>query len=215
MPVKFIETKPQQQQAQSSTGVRLVKNVGPNRGPMVLYKVPKKISFNRLKKKVSNAIAGVSDKINNSIEDAFTNNIEVWVARCYFSKKYGSMSQQIGTTLKSQYVFGCVKLTRDTFWAFKNLTNEEPGADFVDIDTFYTLEENGSAKDRNRNIQTRTGRVYYLGESDIGKYLPDAPTNQPYDYNTNRSFDLPNETLSRHIFDLFKYYSTISFRNTR
>ena len=208
MPVKFIETKPQQ--APSSTGVRLVKNVGPERGPMVLYKVPKKISFNRLKKKVGNAIDGVGSKINKSIENAFTDNIEVWVARCYFSKPYSFRnSNNTIHTLKDEYLFGCVKLTRDTFWAFKNLTQEEPDAEFVEIDDFVSLDEKGRIKERNPNIKTRIGRVYF-DKSEIAKNLPEVQSNQPYDYNTNRSFDLPNDTSRAHLFDLFRYYSTIS-----
>jgi len=215
MPVKFIDNA-QKGVHPSKTGLKLIKNVNPNYGKMILYKTPKKFTFNGAIKTVTNLINNTTDKINNSIEDAFKNNIDVWVARCYFSKPNTNLNNDsMFRTLKTQYLFGCVKLTRDTFWAFKNLTNEESDADFVEIDEFCILDKKGRIQEVNPNIKRRNGKVYFI-QSEIGKLLP-GETNANYDTNTNRSFNLPEDKkMSKgHIEKLFKYYSTISRYNNR
>jgi hypothetical protein len=215
MPVKFIDNA-QKGVHPSKTGLKLIKNVTPNYGKMILYRTPKKFSIKGAVKKVTNFINDATDKINNSIEDAFKNNIDVWVARCYFTKPRSFVNSEYAfATLSQQYLFGCVKLTRDTFWAFKNLTNEEPDADFVSIDDFYILGKNGRIKEINKNIQRRNGTVYF-NKSEIGQLLP-GESIALLNSNTNLSDYLPGDKKMsiEHIRKLFKFYSTVSIYNDR
>ena len=134
MPVKFIETTPQQQQAQSSTGVRLVKNVGPNRGPMVLYKVPKKINFRRALTKAKNEVVGA---ITNAEE-------EVWVVRVYFWKEKGISTFGNRSALYNTY--GCVKEFHSKIWIAKQMAlidGQQLNGVFYDLNDFVNVDENG------------------------------------------------------------------------
>ena len=111
MPVKLIENA--QKKHPSETGVKIIKNVTPNQGLMVLYREPKRVNVRRWFKK------------------AFTWDVEVWVARAQFDMPENATQNNLGISNSS---YACVKEKKTNLWVSNNAIHRQPNQAFFSID---------------------------------------------------------------------------------
>ena len=118
MPVKLIENA--QKKGPSETGVKIIKNVTPHQGLMVLYREPKKVNVGR------------------SFRKAFTWGVEVWVIRAQFKKDDSKAEEFFGI---DNYYYGCVKEKHDSLWVSNNGINRIVDANFFSIDEMINVTD--------------------------------------------------------------------------
>ena len=117
MPVKLIENA--QKKGPSETGVKIIKNVTPHQGLMVLYREPKKVNVRRWFRKT------------------FTWDVEVWVAKTFFNKSGPAQSHFTQNT----FYYGCVKEKHTSLWVSNNAISRKNDVEFFSIDEMIEIRK--------------------------------------------------------------------------